>query len=69
MTERGPPPATRPSIHIREKAGNGHGYPTNVKLTGNIFGRSFESNTHQIDGDGTTFLCNVWEDNGELIPG
>ena len=57
------------SIHIREKAGNGHGHPTNVNLTGNIFGRSFESNTHQIDGDGTTFLCNVWGDNGELIPG
>ena len=56
------------SIHIREKSGQGHGHPTNVTITGNIFGRDFDSGTHQVDGDGTTILCNHWEDTGEPIP-
>ena len=57
------------SVFIFDREGRGYGYPTNIKLTGGVFGNSYDSNTRQIDGDGTTFLCNVWEDNGELIPG
>ena len=57
------------SVFIFEREGRGYGYPTNIKLTGCVFGNSYDSNTRQIDRDGTAFLCNVWEDNGELIPG
>lgn len=55
------------SLHVNDK-GNGNGYPTNVAVTNNRFGRDYQFGPIRFSG-GTpeTATGNVWDDTGEPI--
>lgn len=54
------------TVNVKDK-NKGHGYPQNIAVTNNRFGRDYQFGLFNIDGGGYTITGNVWDDTGASI--